>query len=187
VREVCAQTAQPSAKTPTIESIRVAAKKLKNNRRFQVHYDKFKDISRVTVGPFNIGSTGAYILTNAATGLSAGFAFKGDSLTEPVRDYFITLESSGNNSRFFNEQDFYAIVDGERLALGRGVRDSDIGRGVFNRGRVLENIIWIVPSDTFEQIANAKNLEFKVATFEATLKEEHMQAFRDLVTLSDAP
>jgi hypothetical protein len=41
-----------------------------------------------------------------------------------------------------------------------------------------------LPIDTFRKIANAKAVELKVGSVESKLKDEHLLAFRDLLSLA---
>jgi hypothetical protein len=154
-------------------------KTFQNNRRFSVDYDKFKDSTHVSVGPFNIGSDSEYVFSNARLGMQADFFFSGQVLNDFVQDIYLVFHSGGRKLRFSDHRDLFAIVDGQRMELGQGERSSDVLRG----GSVSETLIFKVPTDTFNKIANAKAVEMKVGPTELKLKDEHLIAFRDLLSL----
>jgi len=66
------------------------------------------------------------------------------------------------------------------MELGEGDRDSDVRR----LGSVSELLIYRLPADAFYQIATAHNVELKLGNLKLTLKDEHLEAFRDLYSLS---
>jgi len=57
-------------------------KHFKNSRRFSVRYDKFKDVTWITVGAFATGN-------KAGGGLSGAIGFAGERPTGEPRYYFI--------------------------------------------------------------------------------------------------
>jgi hypothetical protein len=168
-----AQDTKPSS------DLKQKIKTFKNNRRFSVRYDKFKNSTHVSVGPFNIGGDKAYIFSGAMLGMGADFFFQGQTLKEGVEEIYLVFDSRSKDWRFLDGRDLYAIVDGERMELGKGERSSDV-----RRGSVSELIIYKLPIDTFSKIANAKAVELKVGSIELKLKDEHLIAFKDLLSLT---
>jgi hypothetical protein len=146
-------------------------KSFKNNKRFQVTYDRFKDRTWVTAGPFI-----------DRVNITASFTFEGERQTRPISDVMLILDSHSNTWRFLNNRDLYAIVDGERLELGEGRRTGYVSTGYRSVG-VTERLIFDVPLAVFEKFSTAKSVELKVGFIEFALKNEHVIAFRDLLSL----
>jgi hypothetical protein len=73
------------------------------------------------------------------------------------------------------------VADGQRYDLGPGQsKDYEI-----RRHRVSELMVYKIPLDTFTSIANAKSAELQIGQKEISLKDEHLEAFRDLISLID--
>ncbi len=83
------------------------------------------------------------------------------------------------NWRFLNSHDIYFLVDDERMAPGEANRASDIGRG-----KVRERLTLTISAGQCTKIANGKKVEAKAGAEEFEIKEEHLQAFRDLISLT---
>jgi hypothetical protein len=88
-----------------------------------------------------------------------------------------------------SDRTLYAIIDGERQELGIGIREVQDERGfvaAMGGVRKSERLSFPMERDVFARIAKAKIVEMKIAQFEFKLKDEHRQAFRDLMSLADA-
>jgi len=89
-------------------------------------------------------------------------------------------------------RELYAIIDGERVRFGIGERESDIptgfaaGLATLGTGRVMvhERLMYKLSREDFSKLANSKSVELKVGNYEFKLKDEHQQAFRDLMSLA---
>ncbi len=154
-------------------------KKFKNSRRFFVKYDKFKNETTITAGPFSLTGTMEYMMTDTMIFLYSGFRFEGENITTPVDAFYLGFSYSGREWQFLKNTDVYALVDGERMHLGEADRDSDV-----HLGGVEEMLAIKLDQATFSKIAKAKSVELKVGEREFKLKEEHLQSFRDLISLS---
>lgn len=160
-------TAQTDLKTRT--------KTFRNSKRFSVEYDKFKDQTLAHVGPFAISSKGGMV------GLYARFLFKGSRVKEPVDTFYLGIVRYGRRWQFLHTDKVYLLIDGERFAID-AARGSRIGG---SRAYLTEE--WLtVPVDaaTFQKLASGKIAELKAGNIEAALKDEHLEAFRDLISLT---
>lgn len=155
------------------QGIKQKIKTFRNSKRFIVKYDKFKNRTWVSVW-FATGS-------KFGGALSGEVSFQGEE-PEGKADYFFALASYSRSWRFLDESDreLYAIIDGERMRLGIGDRDSSIMPGA----SVREDITFKLDAETFAKIANSKSVELKVGLIEFKLKDEHQEAFRDLISLT---
>lgn len=152
-------------------------KTFKNSGRFSIRYDKFKDITDVSVGPFAISPVKGSVL-----GMNAEFSFAGQTVQEDVSVVSLVFSSysafRGAGWTFVDHRDLYGIIDGERLELGEGAWKSHIGN------LSSEELVFTLPIATLRKIAEAKTVELKVGLVELKLKEEHLIAFRDLLSLT---
>ena len=169
------RSAAPTSVTPPqTQDLNERIKAFRNSGRFSVKYNKFEDYTHVRVGPFFIGGTSAYIMSGRQLEMSASFIKE----KGPVNTVYLLFRAEGKDWTFLKDRDLYALVDGERMSLGEGERDSDIRLGL-----VSELIVFGIPLASFAKIANAKSAELKVGRIELTLKDEHKEAFRDLLSL----
>lgn len=161
------------------QDLEAKIKTFRNHKRFSVSYDKFKDESWVDVGPFVVGGDMRYFTTGSQFYMTARFRFAGETVSKPVNNFALWFRASGRDWQFLKSRDLHALIDGERFDLGEGKHDGDVGR----RG-VSEAIGFLIPSEVFQKLANAQRAELRVGNFELTLKDEHKEAFRDLLSLS---
>jgi hypothetical protein len=109
---------------PSID-LKQRIKKFKNSGRFSVGYDKFKDITDVSVGPFAISPVNGSVL-----GMNAEFSFAGQTVRR--MSYVVLLVFSsysafrGAGWTFVDHRDLYGIIDGERMGLGEGAWKSHV-------------------------------------------------------------
>jgi len=151
-------------------------KTFRNNKRFSVKYDKFRDETILKVGPFFVGGTKAYIMSGRQLEMSAAFV---KSPGKMVTTIYLLFKSKSSDWTFLKSRGLYVLADGERLSFGEGDRDSRIrGPGVS------ETLVFDIPIEAFSRISKANSSELKIGPLELTLKDEHKEAFRDLVSLS---
>lgn len=151
--------------------------KLKHKSRISMDYDKFKDETTVTVGPYFLSSGLDLVMTNSQFEILGMFIFTGQKLAAPIDVLTIAFISSSKDWQFLNDQDLYVLVDGERLNLGKARRNSNV-----KLGRVKEMLAVDVGFDVFSSIANGTKVEMKLGPKELKLKDEHLEGFRDLAS-----
>jgi len=152
-------------------------KTFKNSGRFSVRYDKFKDITDVSVGPFAISPVKGSVL-----GMNAEFSFAGQAVQEDLSVVRLVFSSysafRGAGWTFVDHRSLYGIIDGDRTELGEGAWKSHVSNLSF------EELVFTLPIATIRKIAGAKTVELKVGLVELKLKEEHLIAFKDLLSLT---
>jgi hypothetical protein len=151
-------------------------KSFRNSKRFEVKYDKFTDETRISVGPFLVGSFKAYFMRGSQLEMSALFFMT----KSPVKEIYLVFESSSRDWRFLRNSELYALADGERLAFGEA---DDTDSRIRGRG-VSEAVSYAIPLDAFFKLAKASHAELKIGNIQLELKDEHLEAFRDLYSLS---
>jgi hypothetical protein len=176
-RSVEASPNKAAASAPVGESAPMVKRDpstFRNKSRFSTQYDKFKDETHVSVGPFFVGGN---VWSGFQLEMSPHFFSKGHITGQPTV-FYLAFRSSSKDWTFLHSRDLYAIVDGERLELGEGDHDSDI-----RLGGVREWLIYRLSPDVFYKMGTAHHVELKVGNLELTLKDEHLEAFRDLYSL----
>ena len=153
-------------------------KGFKNNKRFAVTYDKFKDISIVSV-VFVTSGTARLMVTGSMYLMEASFGFRGQELNSSVDTFYLAFDHTGKEWDFLRNRDLYLIIDGERVSFSDGHHDGKVGGG-----GISERLLFEIPRDTFTKIATAKSVELRVGSYQTKLKDEHLQAFRDLMSLT---
>lgn len=148
------------------------------NKRISQKYDKFKDTTRVTLKLYNVGGSSDSAFYGGRLSMAASFVFRGQQLQAAPEDVVMSFTSTSQEWQYLYSRDLYAIVDGERMSLGTAERFSEVGRGT-----VQEELVLLIPLDTFARIANATTVEMKLGRKEFALKEEHLKRFRDLFAL----
>ncbi len=161
----------------------------KNSKRFSVSFDKFKDITDVSLGPFAVSPVRGSVLA-----MYADFSFSGQTLRKDVSTIRLAFSSfqaaRGGRWTFADHRNLYGIIDGERLELGEGAwtphSDREHHSIIFAAAGSPseEELIFTLPIATFRKIAEAKVVELKVGATEVKIKDEHFIAFRDLLSLT---
>lgn len=156
--------------------------KFKNSKRFEMRYDKFDDRTLVKVGPFYLWNELLKPENNFQ--MAAGFAFTGQKLAEQVDQFALIFVVNGDNWKFLEGRTLKMIADDERFDLGEADRTGKVGRSFFGDVRVKESLIVAVPAEVFAKMMTAKKVEMRLGQREFKLKDEHLQAFRDLMSLT---
>ena len=168
---------EPDATTRPPMTVKRDPSTFRNKSRFSTEYDKFKDQTHVRVGPFFVGGTKSYVWSGFQLEMSVHFFCKGHMTSQP-RVFYLAFWSSSKDWTFLRSRDLYALVDGERLELGEGDHDSDV-----ELGGVSERLIYRLSPDVFSKLGAAQHVELKIGNVELTLKDEHLEAFRDFYSL----
>ena len=151
--------------------------KLKHKSRIGMTYDRFKDQTTVTVGPYFLSSGMDIVMTNSQFQLMALFTFDGQTLRKQVEKASIGFHSSSKDWKFLKDSSVYVLADDQRFDLGTAERDSDV-----RIGRVSEILAVDVPYETFTKIANSSKVDMRFGNKEIKLKDEHLEGFRDLAS-----
>lgn len=158
-------------------SLKDQIKTFKNNKKFAVEYDRFKNLTDVTAGPFDVRGINLE--------LSASFTFEGEIQKEPIKSVWLIFDSRSLNWQFLSNRELLAIIDQERVTLGEGERGSSVNssRGRYGRVTLHERLVFELPLETFQRLAKAKAVQLRVGPIEVSLKNEHLKAFSDLLSL----
>lgn len=105
----------------------------------------------------------------------AGFTHSGKQISKQPTTIRLAFQSQARTWRFGEGAQFYAIVDGERIAFG----PMDYSRKDLGAGRV-EILRLDVPTRTFLKLARGKTVEMRVGTKEMKLSESNIAGLRAL-------
>lgn len=116
--------------------------------------------------------------------LVVSVGFTGTVLLPGIKEpqFSMSLISHTAEWRFQKNHALFALVDGERLALGDGQNDGNVGLG----DGVSEHLVFNLTQEQFAKVANGKSVEIQLGGFERKLKPEHIQKFKDLVSLTQS-
>lgn len=167
-------------------------KKLKNSNLFIYKYDDSKDYTAIAAGPFHVSTNSEAFLAGTGMSFITGFEFKGQELRQPAERFYIRFISSSKTWRFLENNDLSAMIDSERLSLGKAERTGQSGTRVgglmgglgSGNSYVIEQLTYIFTPEVFGKLANGKSVELQIGTHELKLKKEHQRAFRDLISLA---
>lgn len=124
----------------------------------QNRYDKFQDMTYVFLSPQQISGSVFHGLSVAAT-----FAYKGQVPRRPKGVAFSFISESSGWIYLKTDCHVLAIVDGERVDLGRAHNDTNVssyaGVGVVTK----ETMTLTTPTDVFEKLARAKVVEVEIS------------------------
>ncbi len=151
-----------------------AKRQFNHKAKIESKYDRFEDETHVRLESKRV--LGGFM---EDVKMGASFFYKGQKLSTP--EYFIILFVSDTKGwRFLDEaqRELVALADGQRISIGTLDRDSKVRSG----GWVSEIMVKEVPYETFLKIVNAKKVEMKLGRYEFELKEEHLEALRDLAS-----
>src|ERR1044071_334021 len=85
---------------PAPQGLESRIKTFRNNKRFSVKYDKFKDQTLVKVGPFLVGGDVRYAMTGKQLYMTAGFLYHGQTAAMPIKDFMLHFEATGKDWQF---------------------------------------------------------------------------------------
>jgi hypothetical protein len=156
-------------------------RQFRNSRQFRVTDDRFTNNTRITAGQFRLSGVMEQALTNTFFSVTAGFDFP-NSRVVPPENFHLAFYSESRDWAFLEDATLLALIDGVSLNLGSAERQSDIER----RG-VQEFLGFRVPFETFNRIANAQSVEMRLGRREFRLRPEHLEAFRNLISLTQIP
>ncbi len=147
-------------------------------------YDKFKNTTTVSLDLMPVYVPSLYTKLNKEPHLYvyAEYDFKGVNKPTSIIIGFVSKKLQGY--WFRDNRDLNFIADDNRINLGNMSHD-----GNATPTNILGNIFYItnealstsISIDDFLQIANAKNVEFRLGNVEGSLSEKHLSAFRDLI------
>jgi hypothetical protein len=159
------------------QSVQEKVAKFEDGKKYNVSYDKFKDVTSVR--------SPQRILKSLRKGWGTGLGwyvvmqFPGPELKADA-SYWLVFWGLDRGSNLWRDRDLIALVDDQRLILGRGVYDSRTG------GRYSTQYFQykLTPGD-WEKISRASHVEFQIGDVEGRLDEDAYPILKNMASLSD--
>lgn len=144
--------------------LRERVKTFRNSKKFSVEYDRFKDRTAIDVGDFWV----------SGLKMSVTLSFEGQQPRQPIDRVFFFFR--GPKARVHDSA--FIIIDGDRFELS----DVDqVSRGIISGTQ--PSAMLTMERGLFEKLANSKTAEMQIGSAEIKFEDEHLQAFRDLISL----
>lgn len=161
----------------------------KYGKHSTIFYDKFKNITTVTVetqreaaGVRGTKTSGAVVT------LSAAAVYEGES-TDKLKEIFLKFHAVGRGQHFSKLEDrgLIILLDGERVVLGTAnLDDSHVGADIplaaaLGSGNFMtEDMSIAIPRETFLKLTTATAIEMQLGSVEWKLKAEHQNRLAEL-------
>ncbi|MCA1565658.1 MAG: hypothetical protein LC803_08460 [Acidobacteria bacterium] len=159
-----------------------AKSKFKHDGKFQATYDRAQDRTVVAFQPYIV--TYNFHDTRESVAITAGFIHPGQALTSrPQFIEFGVLSQSRGGWEFEQEKDreLSLVIDGETVNLGP-MKLITARRFTLGALYYREDLGFTMPYEGFARVASAKKVSVKVGRTELKLKNEHLEAMRDLIS-----
>lgn len=114
--------------------------------QIEVKYDKFKDQTIATSDAAHIESLD----------LTVKAMHKGQTVDDV--QYYLIFRTSGREWKYLRSHGLIFVADGQRIDLGNGLHDGEIG----NRAIVRELMLYRIDRQNLEKLANSSTLEMKL-------------------------
>lgn len=167
------------------ETLKKEAKGFKNSKRYIVKYDKFTDKTTVIYSGSLLNSTLSYMSSGTMMNINVAYEFKSQTSKNPIDKFVLFFRSSGKNWSFLKDRSLYVLADENRIEMGNGSHDSDIGRSLFGDVRTNEILAFEITKNQLSEFGNAKTLEIKLGGREFKIKDEDKTAFLNTIKLSE--
>ncbi len=135
-------------------------------------YDRFKDVTIVSTSKMLVRGNKRSIRAYA----EYSFAGKTQKKPEKVSLYFYASAARPLFREDSLELNF--LVDDKRISFG----EMKLADEEKTKTTTKQTVVFTMPYETFEQIANGKKVEFQIGTLEYKLTDVHLEAFRKLLT-----
>ena len=161
-------------------------RKFKHRGKIETKYDKFKDQTTVRLNPYYVQGTAPKLDPTAGIEITASFVYAGQKLNAPPDIVsFGIVSASADAFKYEQDRGLIALVDGERIDLGQMEREDASYKKypyVISNRYYVETLSAPIKYELFLKIANAKIVEMQIGKKEFKLKDEHLEALRDLAS-----
>ncbi|HEY8562832.1 MAG TPA: hypothetical protein VIL74_20810 [Pyrinomonadaceae bacterium] len=159
----------------TVEALQNQAKTFKKSDKYQITYDKFKDITIV--------QTEKYLIPYF--GVNVAFSFPGKEMSERPEAVALVYTAYGQRDwRYLKDSNLILLIDNERADLGQGVRDSGFASGMFGETMTKEKLVYKLSLDTLEKMSKAKSIEFQIAKDEGKFNSAMLEMCKNFYQLT---
>lgn len=156
----------------TAEVFRAKVKTFRNGKRYSVKHDKFRDITTISI---SFPSRGA-----APDSVTYITQLRPSSATA----HWVIWKAYNSKWQYLDSRDILALVDGNRMRLGSGLHGGEVVGVDRYSVRVREELTFRLDADQARALGEGKSVELLVGPTAFTLKDEHKEALRDLLSLT---
>jgi hypothetical protein len=151
--------------------------KYQNNQIFEVKYNKFNDVTSVS---FNIFAGDLFAVdTNKSMHFSLSYFFTSNEFTSTPEKFNFAVHSSSKDWRFLRTTNLIFIVDGKRVDIGSGERNSSIS----DYGGVMEHLYYELSREDLILIGNAKFVELQVGGVQGQMNSYQIKIIKNFIAL----
>lgn len=147
----------------------------------EIHYDKFKDFTLITSEESLLPPQGEVkiLFGSPVIYFNCGFPGQTPPVNPDIVHFGINFRFRTSTWRFLERgsHELIMLVDDKRITLGQGSRSGDVdssGRGV----RVVERLDYDMRHEQFRSIANAKQIELQIGSFESAFDGPLLEQMR---------
>jgi hypothetical protein len=186
----CAQNGSAQGNASTKPPVR----KFKHNSKVETIYDKAKDQTTTYLRPMTLRSVKSSIearmisegktdfLPAEVLSMTAYFNSAGKGLTKPQFVVIGFRSMALDQTKYTDNRALAVILDGSSMDLGTMQilerRIDSLGPYQYN----VESLELPVPYESFLRITTAKKVTVRLATTDLELKDQHLEALRDLIS-----
>jgi hypothetical protein len=157
-------------------------REFKHKGKIVSKYDKSKDQTTVTLKKMAISSPLAQEVSDLQQvpqlDLEAYFTYPGQQLAKRAETITLVFRTFSKYAVFQRGQNLIGVIEGER-ALMLGTTNYTSNSQTFG----IEEVLSIsLPSEALERIANSKNAQIYLGNRQIPLKENHLEALRDMAS-----
>ena len=157
-------------------------REFKHKGKIVTKYDKSKDQTTMSLMKMAVSSAIAREVNDLQQvpqiDMEASFTFPGQQLAKPADTITLVFRTFSKYAVFQRGQNLIGVIEGER-ALMMGTTNYRSNSQTFGFEEVLDISL---PREALERVANAKTAQIYLGTREIPLKENHLEALRDMVS-----
>jgi hypothetical protein len=157
--------------TPDLYSLIPAKRKFNHSYSIEQKYDKFKDLTMVTLNP-KLDEIGV-----VPDSLLVDYIYSGNTFAMPSRIHFVMLTGSRDWQFLGLKQVKFLLDDDLRMSFDAS-QDGSVG----SSGIVVETITLDIPTVNYLRIVNSRKTELQVGSREFALSDAKLEALRDLAS-----
>jgi hypothetical protein len=149
----------------------------KQDDRFTVIYDRFRDETRLQSGWIDFNSPSrATIRPNSILVCR----FKGNGTKGQPEECYMLIELRSKTWRFLRSHNLIMLIDGKQQDFGEVAHDGELAKG--NYAGVVETMLVPLNPDLIKQIAGAQKLEMKLGRYEYFFTPGNFAVFKAMAT-----
>ncbi len=141
----------------------------------KIHYDEFKDVTNVSVGPLKLNTPNSPRSVN----MIAVFSYPGKRLIKAVDSAMVAFQTyspPGSFSNFEMAPEWLVIIDGQRERFGK--MRYEVSKNIEVRGLVTEELRMLTTRDGITKLANGSSIRMRVGDIECSFTPEQQSEFK---------